>query len=146
MPAKLQGSISLAKMLMHGVVILNSHVISGTASAIVITCVLPLVDIVVAPVPLAGTDAAMYLPHADVIALSMESTMVILLAVGAPIRVVDEATTTVNAVLLDVDAVLLLLHARTPHFLHRVLNSLNGTTPLAKEISKFLAVPSSSVA
>jgi hypothetical protein len=83
-----------------------------------------------------GSDVAMCHPLVAVIALFMESIMVILLVVGVTC-VVDEAMIIVSAARPGVDGVLLLPLERTRHCLLQALNSSSGIILSDKETSKF---------
>lgn len=105
------------------------------------TCALLQASIVADLGRLGGTDVVMCRLLAAVIALFMESIMVILLVVGVTC-VVDEAMITVSAARPGVDGVLLPPLERTRHCLLQALSLSSGIILSDKETSKVCSMDS----
>jgi hypothetical protein len=109
--------------------------IEGIVKETATTCALLQASIVADLGRLDGTDVVMCRLLAAVIALFMESIMVILRVVGVTC-VVDEAMITASAARPGVDGVLLPPLEKTRHCLLQALNSSSGTILSDKETSK----------
>jgi hypothetical protein len=103
------------------------------------TCARPQAVIVVVPDPLAGTDVVISPPLAAVTVLSMVNTTETLPVVGVaiPVMPVADAVIIASAAPLDADAVRRRLLGRILLCLLPDPSLSSGTTPSARETSKF---------